>query len=75
MAPLQKGKGYMVDCNVMALGEGTSDALKYAMKRLFNEIVFPKIQELVAAALNVEDVVSFYTATMQGPALLPITRL
>ena len=58
----KKGEAYMVDCNVTGSNEGTSDAPKYAIQRLFKDIVFPKIQELVAAGAKFEG----YQVIIQG---------
>jgi hypothetical protein len=43
-----KGEAYLVDCNVTGSDEGTSTKPKFSLLALFQDQVFPKIEQLVA---------------------------
>lgn len=58
----EKGEVYMVDCNVTGSDEGSSDVPKFALKSLFEEILFPQIAALVAEGGKYEG----YTPVIQG---------
>lgn len=58
---------YLVDCAVTGSNEGTSDSPKFALSRLFENHVFPKVLELVKPGGKYEG----YTPIFQGDSAGP----
>jgi len=62
-----KGDTYMVDVCVTGSNEGTSDNPKFALKRLFESCVFPRIDELVGPGGPYEGYLPIIQGDNAGP--------
>jgi Transposase len=63
----EKGDAYLVDCNVTGSNTGTASDPKFALKDLFEETVFPAVEELIGAGGKYEGYLPVFQGDNAGP--------
>jgi hypothetical protein len=63
----EKGDAYLVDCNVTGSNTGTASDPKFALKDLFEETVFPAVEEIIGAGGKYEGYLPVFQGDNAGP--------
>ena len=68
----EKDDAYLVDCTVIGVDAGTSDAQKFSLKSLFEEHISPKIAVLVAPGGYLKGYLPIFKGDNAGPHICAI---